>query len=300
MDLCEVKNQNFQEISRLLLKRAWEAGDFSDVTLVSEDGALVNAHRIVLSSCSDFFESILKKHAHPNPLIFVKGVPSNLLSSIVAFLYNGQVDIAAKDLDKFMETCAELKIENGTSALLSLNNYDQQILPKKDQTSSSMSPNYIHPVPPFLNHQPIPDKTLPSTEEDVNSTIEQNASVFPKETEAKAQPIKKEIQAKSGENTPSKLKMPDYHTSKYPKPKNLVCNLCDYRVHRNDLLKLHMNSKHNMEKFFCAVQGCGRYYSSKINLKHHKKVNHDCEVCGISLPGRDDLKLHKKQWHTNQ
>ena len=110
----------------------------------------------------------------------------------------------------------------------------------------------------------------------------------------------KEIQAKSSENIPSKLKKPEYHTSKYPKPKNLVCNLCEYRVHRNDLLKLHMNSKHNMEKFFCAVQGCGRYYSSKINLKHHKKVNHDCEVCGISLPCRDDLKLHKKQWHTNQ
>ena len=174
MDLCEVKNQNFQETSRLLLKKAWQAGDFSDVTLVSEDGALINAHKIVLSSCSDFFESILKKHAHPNPLIFVKGVQSNLLSSIVAFLYNGQVDIAAKDLDKFMETCTELKIENGTSALLSLNNYDQQILPKKDQTSSSMSPNHVGTN---IGFSEVQDSLAPApTQENIISIIRNSYS----------------------------------------------------------------------------------------------------------------------------
>ena len=105
--MCEVKNYNFQGTAESMLKKAWKEKDFSDVTLVSEDETLIPAHKMVLSSSSSFFENILKKHSHPNPLIFVKGISSNLLSSMVAFMYNGQAEVSKEDLEKFLEVCAE-------------------------------------------------------------------------------------------------------------------------------------------------------------------------------------------------
>ena len=81
------------------------------------------------------------------------------------------------------------------------------------------------------------------------------------------------------------------------KPKNISCSLCDYKIHRNDLLKLHMNSKHNAEKFPCQVYKCGKVYSSKINLKHHMRSNHECNVCGNQVATMNELKIHKLREH---
>ena len=43
--------------------------EFSDVTLVCEDGKQMEAHKVILASSSPFFEKILKKRKHPHPLI---------------------------------------------------------------------------------------------------------------------------------------------------------------------------------------------------------------------------------------
>ena len=50
--------------------------------------------------------------------------------------------------------------------------------------------------------------------------------------------------------------------------KHLSCDLCDYRIHRNDLLRLHMNSKHDAEKFKCTVTSCSKIYSSYTTPPH--------------------------------
>ena len=79
--------------------------------------------------------------------------------------------------------------------------------------------------------------------------------------------------------------------------KNLSCDLCDYRIHRNDLLRLHMNSKHDAEKFKCTVTSCSKIYSSKTNLKNHTKSSHTCSHCDHEAESNSDLKLHKRIVH---
>ena len=61
--------------------------DFSDVTLVCEDGQQVEAHKVILASSSPFFENILKKNRHPHLLIYMRGVNSDDLLAIIDFLY---------------------------------------------------------------------------------------------------------------------------------------------------------------------------------------------------------------------
>ena len=55
---------------------------------------LFKAHKVVLSACSPFFKSILKRNPHQHPLLYLKGVNSQDLGSLLNFMYQGQVNVA--------------------------------------------------------------------------------------------------------------------------------------------------------------------------------------------------------------
>lgn len=62
--------------------------EFTDVTLVCEDGQQVEAHKVVLVASSPFFLNILKRNKHPHPLIYMRGVKPENLMAIVDFFYH--------------------------------------------------------------------------------------------------------------------------------------------------------------------------------------------------------------------
>ena len=87
--------------------------NFSDVTLVSEDGHFVKAHKVLLSASSSLLDSILKKSKvhHPKPLIFLRGAKTDVLNSLLDFVYFGNVEIRGDRLDEFMALANELKVK---------------------------------------------------------------------------------------------------------------------------------------------------------------------------------------------
>ena len=62
--------------------------EFTDVTLACEDGHQMEAHKVILAASSPFFEKILQKNKHPNPLIYLKGFQSKDFVSILTKLLN--------------------------------------------------------------------------------------------------------------------------------------------------------------------------------------------------------------------
>ena len=85
--------------------------DFFDVTLVSDDETQIQAHKLVLSACSDFFKTILRKNSHSHPLLYLSGINSTCLSLILDYIYQGEVQIYQNQLDNFLEVAQKLKIE---------------------------------------------------------------------------------------------------------------------------------------------------------------------------------------------
>ena len=67
--------------------------DFLDVTLVCEDEQ-IQAHKVILSACSSFFHSMLRRNAHQHPLIYMKGIKFSDLQSVLCFMYQGEVSVA--------------------------------------------------------------------------------------------------------------------------------------------------------------------------------------------------------------
>ena len=106
MDLSQesVRNNMMRESSFHLLKsskgspertleRFRDSGEFSDVSLVSDDGDVFPTHKMVLASHSQKLDRILTQ-LQPGPLsLFLAGVSSRDLSSLLSFIYSGQARV---------------------------------------------------------------------------------------------------------------------------------------------------------------------------------------------------------------
>ena len=105
----DFKNNTIDAIGRLR-----EDNDFSDVTLACEDGQQMEAHKVILAVSSPFFQRLLKKNKHPHPLIYMRGIKSEDLMSIINFLYQGEANVCQDDLDRFLAIAEELQLEGLT------------------------------------------------------------------------------------------------------------------------------------------------------------------------------------------
>ena len=84
--------------------------EFVDVTLVSSDNVKIKAHKIVISTGSGFFRSVLSENTLHHPIIYLRGVTQEVLQALVDFLYLGQVKIQKHLLKSFMETALDLDV----------------------------------------------------------------------------------------------------------------------------------------------------------------------------------------------
>ena len=84
--------------------------EFADVTLASEDGKEIKAHRVILASSSLFFREIFRKNPNLNTLVYLKGVGFKELSDALRFIYLGKIEIVQAQMIKFMEIASFLKI----------------------------------------------------------------------------------------------------------------------------------------------------------------------------------------------
>ena len=95
------------------LKDLKDDEDFLNVTLIAGEDQ-VEAHKLILSACSPFFRTILKKNKHHHPLLYLRGVTYQDLRALLDFMYYGEVNIAQDSLNSFLSVAEELKIKGLT------------------------------------------------------------------------------------------------------------------------------------------------------------------------------------------
>ena len=110
-----VNSSNFSANAGKAFSQLWERRDFSDVTLVSRDKRQVKAHRIVLSSSSNFFKDILStKDHHFNPLLYLKDLLHEHLDVLLKFIYQGKVEVKTEMLGQFLDLGRLLQVRSTT------------------------------------------------------------------------------------------------------------------------------------------------------------------------------------------
>ena len=117
--------------------------DFTDVTLVCEDGQQVGAHKVILVASSPFFKELLRKNKHSHPLVYMRGLKGPDLVSIMDFLYFGETNIVQENLESFLELAEELKLKGLTKGNENMadEKFDNKTaLPVEDAVHRSVSP----------------------------------------------------------------------------------------------------------------------------------------------------------------
>ena len=101
---------NFRDNIQASFEELREDKDFTDVTLFCEDGQQVESHKMVLMASSPFFSNLLRKNKHTHPLIYMRGVNSDVLMAMADFFYRGEANVYQENLDSFLALAAELQL----------------------------------------------------------------------------------------------------------------------------------------------------------------------------------------------
>uniref|UniRef100_A0A2P2HY22 Broad-complex core protein isoforms 1/2/3/4/5-like n=1 Tax=Hirondellea gigas TaxID=1518452 RepID=A0A2P2HY22_9CRUS len=83
--------------------------DFVDITLACE-GRQIKAHKMVLSACSPYFRNLLRGNPCQHPIVFLKDVTFANLTSILDFMYHGEVNVSHNELATFLKTAEALRV----------------------------------------------------------------------------------------------------------------------------------------------------------------------------------------------
>ena len=93
-----LKWNEFEENIRNSFKSFRSEGKLFDVTLATDDGHQIQAHKVILSAGSDFFRNIFSKCIQSSMLVYLKGISRTDLENVTNFLYNGETFVTQEEL----------------------------------------------------------------------------------------------------------------------------------------------------------------------------------------------------------
>ncbi|XP_037795437.1 E3 SUMO-protein ligase EGR2-like isoform X1 [Penaeus monodon] len=82
-----------------------------DVTLACEDQRTYQAHKLVLSACSQYFQGLFARHpAHQHPIIFLKDVSGDECEALLTYMYRGEVSVSHDQIQRILRVANSLQV----------------------------------------------------------------------------------------------------------------------------------------------------------------------------------------------
>ena len=225
--------------------------EYSDVTLVCEEDHQIEAHRIILTACSPFFNTVLKRNKHAHPIIYMRGLKAKDLVAIVDFIYLGEANIIQEDLNGFLALAEELQLKGMSGS--------------QDEANAAIAERIKN-----LGESPIKVKrklTKDKECDNVNKSSFEDYSVVPVEgnkivvanTTADALKVQRDSMMEIIDNVEYKLKCTvcgketkgrnarkilRCHIETHMEGLSYPCNQCDKVCKSSNTLSLHLSSYH--------------------------------------------------------
>ena len=133
---------DFESNISVAFRELREDKDFFDVTLACDEDQ-IQAHKVILSACSPFFRSVLRRNRHEYPLLYMKGVKFTDMVSVLNFMYHGEVNIAQEELNSFLAVAEDLKVKG-----LTQNESEKKTTTHKSSSAPQTSLPVNPPPPP--------------------------------------------------------------------------------------------------------------------------------------------------------
>merc|ERR1712012_1230819 len=278
-----------------------EDKDFFDVTLACDDQQM-QAHKVILSACSPFFRSVLKKNAHAHPLLFLKGVKYVDLEAVLNFMYHGEVNVAQEELNSFLAVAEELKVKGLTQNNSSSAGERREPVaaPKRHLVTDP-----VPPPPPKRPRPPAPPLAAAAVEEE---EIQEVASV---KTEPREQAQYQAQEQEHVDHHQSLAQVEEYggeegYEEDYGQYEEGYAMMASAgaegnKGNRENIAACIQRLDENM--FQCVM--CAKICARKDNIvnhieKHHFPGNYSCSVCQSVFKSQNTLHVHMKRTHKPQ
>jgi len=270
--------------------------DFFDVTLACDDDQLL-AHKVILSACSPFFKTVLRRNRHQHPLLYLKGVKYQELVAVLNFMYHGEVNVAQEELNSFLAVAEELKVKGLT----------------QNGSSSSSKSNTTAPSPSASFQRPAPPSPQQAASKRPRSSPNSNdLQIAPIKCEPVVPPANSNPEPSDAVN-PS-MYMEDYagYEEGYDDTSEEVTYDDSAIVHGAQIADGNKDVDKLLEPFMVKVLDsnnqhvwkcleCGKISKYITNLKGHVEANHfeglqfNCGLCPKVFKSRGSLRNHIQQ-----
>jgi len=249
-----------------------------DVTLVTDDGQHIQAHRLILSAGSDLFCNIFKKSYDSNMVVYLKGISSPELELVTDFLYNGEAFVTQDKVKHLIETAQELKIKGLHGDLhdvidsLNSNKSNVGYIEKKTENDQDVIKKESN-----LDTFEVVDNSLCDIKDKSLIAIDNKNLVLKENVELDLQ-VEKITEKKEGfweckvcGKTSAYKNNIQNHAETHIHGHSHVCNICDKTMATSESLRKHISGVHS-DLFICDV--CGKTGMSKEGYRSHKRKNH--------------------------
>ena len=272
-DHFNVKWANFENDMGLSLKVLREDTEFSDVTLVCEDGQQIEAHRFVLATGSIFFQNLLKSNSkHGHPLIYMRGLKYETLTAVVDFLYCGEVAVPHGSVESFLMLVDDLKLRGVSESGPNKTQSEHELCLDSQQSDF------------YKEHSK--DGKFESIQK-LNSNIDKEETFESEDKES----------SKPGEfkNITKQDVMKPEETA--------LWTSSDYQEQQDKIKSIMMTGttmRGNGRSYLCKMcgwEGHKRNLKNHIENRHIEGITYPCDFCGQTFKSDDSLRKHHKRKH---
>ena len=292
-DICMRWNNSQADIVNFF-RNLRENHNLSDVTLVTDDGQHIQAHKIILAAGSLFFEDIFIKSNHSNMLIYLKGIHSCELEQVLNFLYTGEAIISHEGVKVFLETAKELQVKG-------IEDYDSFVLTpdqevndgyeaeKETVKNGEASEKFINAVSAGVGVNDMVETIEDDSQQTTEVKLEDRAGFdeFPDEQE------KGVVRTPMDPVQVNKNKELDAQVQQLLMKKDGLweCKICG----KTSLYKNHMrqHTETHIEGVSHTCHICSKTFGSRHNLRGHIS----CDVCGKSGMNKYSYRAHQQRQH---
>ena len=289
---------NFDRKCPKAFRELWLDQELSDVTLATEDGGQIAAHKVILSTSSPLFKRLLQRNRDSHPLLYFMGIKLIEVEQLLSYIYLGKCDLTQVQLPAFMAAGKLLEIEGLVG---DLDNRDGETLTDVKQEEKPVEQLEI-----FLQNQNhIAEDKLSNL--DTNSTQNmdggtQNQNFLIDENSHFASKGKDDTMTSQGYEEVAMSTNVKTIATMAAEPNNLTilgnegqCPFCDYRPANRSNIKQHIKNVHQGLKYECSH--CDFKSGDKSNLKkhiekYHLGITYSCSICQKVLNSKDQLKRH--------
>jgi len=295
-----------------------EDKDFFDVTLACDDEQL-QAHKVILSACSPFFRTVLRRNRHEHPLLYLKGVKYADLVSVLNFMYHGEVNVAQEELNSFLAVAEDLKVKGLTQGNNSSDSKSSHTAPPprpdppKARLPDPTPPPVKRPRPgPSPSQQPRQIAPSQPAYQEQDDDIQEVAPIVKSEP---ASHVAAEAQYQQGQGIVADPNMEygeeygeyegyeegDYDTSMMDPNMAGADGNKDFNASLDSMMAKHEDE--GVVKFKCLT--CGKMMAAKKDLRRHVETHldllHPCCICqDKSFKSRSSLANHYALYHKGE